>query len=210
MGAAGPYISDVLASITAILREDFEGRFRPVYEDTVKMVNALPREPESEVFNAFEHFSLACKHAAEADAPSVSLQAAEATKKEAQKNLAQARRHLSIGRFFCIEHQIVYTMTALAERVARFPDDLRAAKARHQQRCNELEDQLRDAVALEIKPIEDPDKLAQAIKDFEQDSIDPLTRLLNDFLRLADEVVGPPSTLLSSATAPAVPPPQDP
>lgn len=190
MSDTQPCTAAVLESIVAMFRDEFEGRFRVVYEDTVRMMEAHPREPESEAFNAFEHFSLACKYAAEADVPSATAAVVEEAKKQTQKNLGQAHRHLSVGRFFCIEHQIIRTMEGIRDEVARLPEDVRLSKSNYQERCDTLEAELRSAVAIEIKPIEDPVELAEAVRDFEN-NIDGMTKLLVRFLRLADDIVGP-------------------
>ena len=176
--------------MTAIFRDDFEGHFRSIYEDTVNLLDAFPGESESEVFNAFEHFSLACKLAAEVDGSATPAADVEAVKDKARVNLGQARRHLSVGRFFCIEHQIIFTMYSIRDHVARLPDNVRAAKAIHQGRADELESEFRGAAAIEIKPIYNAAELERAVNEFENE-IDGLTRVLNGFLKLADDILAP-------------------
>jgi hypothetical protein len=190
MSSIGPFTQAVLNSVAAIFRDDFEGRFRSLYEDTIDMLRLFPREPEGEVFNAFEHCSLACKLAAEADDSSTSMAAVNAAKSKAQISLGQARRHLSVGRFFCIEHQILFAMNRIRNYVASLPEDVREEKAFHQQQVDELERELRVAEAIDIKPIYDVSELERAMTEFEKD-IERMTKLLVRFLKLADDILGP-------------------
>lgn len=190
MSEFGPCTSTVLATMATTFRDDFEGRFRPLYEDTVEMLEAHPREPETEAFNAFEHFSLAFKFADLADVPGAAPEVVANAKREIDKNLGQALRHLSVGRFFCLEHQIIRTMEGIIALVTALPEEERAAKAGYQQRCSELEAEFRSHEAIDIQPIEDPIQLEQAVNGFEK-TIDNMTKLLVKFLQLADDIAGP-------------------
>jgi hypothetical protein len=195
MNATPSFTATILASVIELFRDEFEARLRPAYEGTITAAGAAPRETQAEVFNAFEHLSLACKNAAEADLRLASGESAEDAKKQALKNLSQAKRHLVTGRFFCIEHQILWTMEGILDQIERLPDGEAQSNPTYSERCAKLVGELGDAAIITIEPIEDPSEIEKAIRDFEMNHIEALTVLLVKFLRLADdlaEIVGPP------------------
>jgi hypothetical protein len=189
MNATTGFTATILHDIAVLFRDEFEGQFRSVYEDATEAAEAAPREAESEVFNAFEHLSMACKIAEQVDASSGDPATVELAKREAYKNFSQAKRHLKAGRFFCIEHQIIATMNRIPEVVGALSDEELALKSSFQDRCDSLEAELRAAKEIKFDPIEDPAELERAVEEFET-NIDVMTQLLTEFYDLAEDIAG--------------------
>lgn len=123
-----PVAPFILEQIEKVLLEEYEGRFRRAYEDTLQVLKIggvrapppaqgegirQPLFPGEETRNALDHLGLSARWAYTADGKrfSVPLQPLKSNRgatprEESLTNLWQARRHLVIGRYHCFEHQI--------------------------------------------------------------------------------------------------------
>src|ERR1700719_1774933 len=107
----------ILEWMSEIFIEDYERKFKPAYEEAARLrKKRKPIEPSEEMRNAFDHFALAVRNALLVDGH------IEPTPKDLEKptnpaipkkledravnNLEQAKRHISVGRFYCVAHQI--------------------------------------------------------------------------------------------------------
>jgi hypothetical protein len=183
----GPLTSDALRRMAEIFLSDYEQHFRIVYEDAALI--SIPLEPGEEVRNAFDHFSEACWLAAEVDAGNP-IAEPEDFRGQVWTNIGQARRHLSVGRYFCIQHQIVNAFRRIRLELPAAPE--------FQPRFDDLVRRLRRIGGIEkivIERIFKPDLLDRWVEEFEA-KIEALTHLLNDFLILLDDLFpeAPPAT----------------
>jgi hypothetical protein len=191
---SAPFTPVVLDTIADTLLAEYEGRFRPVYEDTVQALGRQrPQEPADEIRNAFDHFSIATKHAFAIDqrpAPIVLSHKGVADPHAATyTNLAQAQRHLVLGRFHCIEHQIEALIKEIHARVNAMTDKDRASEPikRIMADTDRLHRAYRKLRKLRVKPLFDPKKIARDLKTREV-QIERLTQLVNGFLTILRDV----------------------
>lgn len=190
MNSTGQVTTFVLDSIVKIFDADFEHRFRPVFEDAVRMRGGLPSEPVFEVFNAFDHFSLACKYARYADEPGRAGNEVEEARNRALTNLGQARRHLAFARFFCVEHQILYMIERTQKYAANLVPRVRASKKNYQPTLDELEARFRKAIDISTEPIYDPEELREEVEKLDKET-DALTAIQDELMEVILEILGP-------------------
>ncbi len=182
-----PCTPAVLGRVAEILLHDFEGQFKPLFEQTADLLQGRPLEPEHEAFNALDHLSNALRQAARADDPGTPPVEADAARLNAQRQLWQARRHISTGRFFCVEHQILSAMNHILEHTEKLSHINAADQAALQLRGTELEEKFHGFAELEIKPLFDLNDLEQSIDDLAR-KIEGLIALLDEFFDLSLEV----------------------
>jgi hypothetical protein len=127
MRAASP--TDFRAVVIGICDECMEyyrTLFRPVYENTVQILQALPLEPAREIFQAFDHFGRATEVTTKIPAGSHHANYSHELSK-AFLEVERARMHIAVGIFYCYEHQVLWFQYALdklaGEWRARFPAD---------------------------------------------------------------------------------------
>lgn len=182
--------------VVALLTEEYEGRFRHIYEDTVTMVRARPREASDEARNALDHISLAFKAAAQVD--DATNRVLDGTSRTEQieaiwVNVAQARRHLVVGRFLCTLHQILWLMKAIRNLVVASDPLARATMTSYQTKADEYESQFMAMTEIEITLTRTRSSLEQEIRNLE-DHLNKATVLLAKFsdfyCEVADKVVG--------------------
>ena len=187
---------------------EYEAVFKIAYERAVKALgrNAQgkarrPREPGDEIRNAFDHFALATRCAFQVDgrevpdpaetvsgAPEVPNPLRPKTQTDdAYNNLDQARRHLAVGRFYCVEHQIICSIDKLRPLIAGLDD---ARKGSYVDRANALAAEFADIPRLLAGAEFNPQRIESDIERFDSQS-EKLTEVLRKFLLIADELAPP-------------------
>jgi hypothetical protein len=197
----------VMRLVADIFIGEYELLFKPVFEDAVQSVDYLPIEPCEELRNALDHFALAVGTAFMQDGrevPQTTVKAwfdSRARPKDhiadANLNLGQARRHLAVGRFYCIQHQIVGVILKLRTTIAGMKDE--AQKSHYHKKNEALVTRFADIPRIVADRQFNLEIINREIDQFNIDS-EGLTNLATDFLALAKEI----ST--NSPVPPAVPP----
>jgi hypothetical protein len=188
-GSAGSLTTLVLEKIAGILLSDYEGLFRRAYEDAVQVLEgARPLEPADEIRNAFDHFSIALLWAYRAEGPevmtSIKLKQDADPKLEALVNLEQARRHLTIGRLHCIEHQIEALIKLIHSHGRSLAPPERPSFASVFEEADRLQDKYRETRIIVLDQMSDLRQIEQNIKDVDGKT-EQLTRIAVEFLGLA-------------------------
>jgi hypothetical protein len=200
--ALTPTILDLVA---ATFIWEYEAVFKIAYERAVKALGKSaqgrprrPREPGDEIRNAFDHFALATRFAFVVDGrkvPPPAHKISGAPEKPnpraptdprdiAYNNLDQARRHLAVGRFYCIEHQILCVIKKLRPLIADLDDTRRHS---YIERANLLSDKFADTPRLFAGAEFDLKLIDADIKEYNSES-EKLTEILNGFLLIAREL----------------------
>lgn len=144
------FLADVLQSLVDLLAHEYRGRFQPTYDSTVQIIGARPFEPAEEIRNAFDHISRSLDCARQAEVASLSDLPAGKTiatlREDALTNLEQARRHLVLGRLFCMIHQIVWQIDRMANDTSLRRAAQQGVVQQMQKRADALEETFRNMV----------------------------------------------------------------
>ena len=190
--ASGPFTSAILSSMAELFIHDYEVLFVPAYEDAVRIRGRRPNEPADEIRNAFDHFSLATKRAFVVDGREVPLRVGEQpvpdSTVDALRNLDQAHRHLSIGRFYCFVHQIMGLISRIGLQIASLSNLPRETRDGYQLRADSLENRFLDDLELNVAPMYDREQIRIEIENLETKILN-ITNLTNQFALLAQEIL---------------------
>lgn len=179
-----PDTEAVRDEMAKIFEADYGDLFRPAYERTCQMLQALPVEPGEEIRNAFDHFALASGQIATIVAdPSQ----APTIREQAFVNTEQARRHIVAGRFYCVEHQLLHLMQEIRRFAGGVDEEHRPAIQPFQQEADTLALRLPPTRLIELGPTR-----------FRQEALDQITALniklrelfalLRDYMNLYDRL----------------------
>jgi hypothetical protein len=207
--SAPPDLTPILLDLMAeIFIWQYEAVFKIEYEGAVQALGKSaqgkprrPREPGDEIRNAFDHFALGIRCAFEVDdreVPPVAETITGAPEKphpdrpktptdDAYNNLAQARRHIAVGRFYCIEHQIICSIGKLRRLIASLDDMRRASYA---ETANSLVADFLGIPRLPAGPQFIPTQIENDIEQFTAQT-EKLKVILNKLLHIADELAPP-------------------
>ena len=196
----GPVTRAILDKMADIYIDEYEAIFKVAYERTVQALqHKRPVEPDHEVRNAFDHFALATRCAFVVDRLDVPPTVEEITRvfhepspdrpqkpeDGAYNNLAQARRHLIAGLYYCLEHQVMATAVQLRAHILLMAEDARRAEASATARALVVKYWAMPRIF--AGPEVDPEKLRQDIERF-QSRCEVLTELLRDMLQLLKDI----------------------
>jgi hypothetical protein len=164
--------------------------FRPVYEDTIRLLGAAPREPASEIFNAFDHFARATEAVSKISAHDASQETDFSDELSgAFLEVERARMHIAMGVFYCYEHHLVHLLDALGTNGAELREVQHAA--------GELDDDFLSAMEAEcielsqrssdlklVSPINSISEAMSEIAKIEKAS-EELCQILNKYLKIS-------------------------
>jgi hypothetical protein len=189
MSQSPEFVPAILHEMARVFADDYDRFFRVVYEDAIQMLGRLPLEPGEEIRNAFDHFAIASSCATEVDAAPVPPSAdVAAIRERAWTNMEQARRHIVTGRFYCIEHQLVYQMRTIESYVTALPDNVKATiSALQGGSINALEARLGGARAISLQPTIIRREVLEQITTLET-KITEITDLLNEYMVLYENI----------------------
>lgn len=190
--AANPLTRAVVDGIADVLIDEYEGLFRAVYERAVIAIGGRPLEPADEMRNAFDHFALATKRAIIVDGNRRVPEHPDDAKVtdnrvDAVLNLWQARRHLAIGRFYCLQHQVVGFLQQVRALAAGLDQNARQAMV---DAANAIDTRFQTARPLQIEAIHDPDLIDRSIAELEVRSKE-VAGLARDLMKLIKDITLP-------------------
>jgi hypothetical protein len=195
MRAAGPTdIHAVVVGMCNLCMDYYRTSLRSVYADTVRMLQATPQEPVSEIFNAFDHFARATEVTSRIG--SIAAQGGSDISGElptAFLEIERARLHIAVAVFYCHEHMLVYLRNRLADEVQRIMAKLSSRKAADKQFIHNVRMKLADLdqrvgeVRLSTPRVHTVARAVREITRIEKKS-EQLCALLNEHMRVTLDV----------------------
>lgn len=140
---------NVLARIADIIREDFDGKFRPQFALAAKSQGGRPVEAEHEVFNALDHFSRALSGGVTPERAGIKAPASPDAR--VATHLEWARRHIALAIFYCVEHQIVGTMAKIADYNQRIPSGDISKRKSYQRGIDKIDKKYAKIAAIDVQ-----------------------------------------------------------
>ena len=186
LAKARQFTPAVLRAAADVFLVDYEGCFRPLYEDAARLSKKRLSEPADEVRNAFDHLSLATRQAFMVDKRRFPMplrpEKAKVSNRRASAltHLWQARRHLAVGRIYCLQHQINRLVDRIYQRMDQLTVQQRQAADPLMKRVDELQKKYLRAQTIRVKRNFDPEELAQDIERREA-QIERLTGFVTQF-----------------------------
>jgi hypothetical protein len=180
--------SAVFNAMAEVVSYDYVSRFKPIFEDTTQLLGALPFEPGEEIRQAFDHFAAAITEATEISTDRAASAASPNVRVErALNHLQRARRHILVGVYYSLEHQLRCCLQQISDYVASLPSTESSKMTNYKFVADELDRRVRSLRTIDIEPRDDR-QLSEANIALIDEAIQEITGLVNDHYRLYESV----------------------